>query len=68
MIIFGLDFFYFFDCIKSIKMVIIIFVLVLWYGGLFFQSFFLTEEEIKLWESGHVFQDPWPKNIVKMIS
>ena len=29
---------------------------------------YLTEEEIKLWESGHVFQDPWPKNIVKMIS
>jgi hypothetical protein len=49
-------------------MVIIIFVLVLWYGGLFFQSFFLTEEEIKLWEIGYVFQDPWPKNIVKMVS
>ena len=32
------------------------------------KSCFLTEEEIKLWESGHVFQDPWPKNIVKMIS
>jgi G3E family GTPase len=32
------------------------------------KSCFLTEEEIKLWESGHVFQDPWPKNIVKMVS
>ena len=32
------------------------------------KSCFLTEEEIKLWESGYVFQDPWPKNIVKMVS
>jgi hypothetical protein len=32
------------------------------------KSCFLTEEEIKLWESGYVFQDPWPKNIVKMLS
>ena len=32
------------------------------------KSCFLTEEEIKLWESGHVFQDPWPKNIVKIVS
>ncbi|UTW60821.1 GTP-binding protein [bacterium SCSIO 12741] len=27
---------------------------------------FLTEEEIKLWENGHEFTDPWPKNIVKV--
>ncbi len=32
------------------------------------KSCFLTEEKIKLWESGYVFQDPWPKNIVKMVS
>lgn len=32
------------------------------------KSCFLTEEEIKLWEIGYVFQDPWPKNIVKMVS
>ena len=31
-------------------------------------SCFLTEEEIKLWESGYIFHDPWPKNIVKMLS
>jgi hypothetical protein len=28
----------------------------------------LKLEEIKLWEIGYVFQDPWPKNIVKMVS
>ncbi|SEB40116.1 GTPase, G3E family [Tenacibaculum sp. MAR_2009_124] len=27
---------------------------------------FLTEEEIDHWEYGHEFQDPWPKNMVKM--
>lgn len=27
---------------------------------------FLTEEEIKLWENGYNFEDPWPKNIVRM--
>ena len=27
---------------------------------------FLTEEEIKLWENGHEFKDPWPKRIVKL--
>lgn len=27
---------------------------------------FLTEEEIKLWENGHEFTDPWPKRIVKL--
>ena len=29
-------------------------------------SCFLTEEEIKLWEEGYEFPDPWPKRIVKM--
>ncbi|MEM6515463.1 MAG: GTP-binding protein [Bacteroidota bacterium] len=29
-------------------------------------SCFLTEDEIKLWKSGHQFEDPWPKNVVKM--
>lgn len=29
---------------------------------------FLTEEEIKLWEDGFEFPDPWPKRIVKMIN
>lgn len=28
---------------------------------------FLTEEEIKLWENGSEFPDPWPKSIVKMV-
>ena len=32
------------------------------------KSCFLTEEEIRLWERGHVFKDPWPKNIIKMLS
>ena len=31
------------------------------------KSCFLTKEEIKLWESGFVFPDPWPKNIIKML-
>ncbi|MEM7105735.1 MAG: GTP-binding protein [Bacteroidota bacterium] len=30
------------------------------------KSCFLTEKEIKLWEEGHTFEDPWPKTIVKM--
>jgi hypothetical protein len=29
-------------------------------------SCFLTEEEIKLWQNGHEFHDPWPKRIVKL--
>ncbi|MEM9985404.1 MAG: GTP-binding protein [Bacteroidota bacterium] len=29
---------------------------------------FLTESEIKLWEAGHGFEDPWPKSIVKMVN
>ena len=29
-------------------------------------SCFLTEEEIKLWQNGHEFPDPWPKRIVKL--
>ena len=31
------------------------------------KSCFLTDEEIKLWENGHKFDDPWPKRIVKMV-
>ena len=31
------------------------------------EACFLTEEEIKLWNNGHEFDDPWPKNIVKMV-
>lgn len=27
---------------------------------------FVTEEEIELWRNGHVFEDPWPKNIVSV--
>lgn len=27
---------------------------------------FLSDEEISLWENGHKFNDPWPKNIVKI--
>lgn len=30
------------------------------------ESCFLTDEEIKLWKEGHIFKDPWPKNIVKI--
>ena len=29
---------------------------------------FLNEQEIKLWENGHEFEDPWPKRIVKMVN
>lgn len=29
---------------------------------------FLNEQEIKLWENGHEFKDPWPKRIVKMVN
>lgn len=31
-------------------------------------SCFLTEDEIILWEQGYEFDDPWPKNIVKMVN
>lgn len=30
------------------------------------KSCFLTEEEIKYWQNGGEFPDPWPKNIVKL--
>jgi len=30
------------------------------------EACFLTEEEIKHWESGGEFNDPWPQNIVKL--
>lgn len=30
-------------------------------------SCFLTDDEIRLWEEGYVFDDPWPKNIVRMV-
>lgn len=29
-------------------------------------SCFLTEEEIQLWKQDHEFEDPWPKNIVRL--
>ena len=29
------------------------------------ENCFLNEKEIKLWEDGHEFKDPWPKSIVK---
>lgn len=29
---------------------------------------FLSDEEIALWKDGHLFNDPWPKNIVKMVN
>ena len=29
---------------------------------------FLNEEEITLWKNGHLFEDPWPKKIMKMSS
>ncbi|NQX92176.1 MAG: cobalamin biosynthesis protein CobW, partial [Flavobacteriales bacterium] len=32
------------------------------------KSCFLNEDEIKLYEEGHEFDDPWPKNIVRMTS
>lgn len=31
-------------------------------------SCFLTDEEIVLWKNGHTFDDPWPKNLVKMVN
>jgi G3E family GTPase len=31
-------------------------------------SCFLTEKEIELWNTGHQFEDPWPKNVVRMKS
>ncbi|MEM8585910.1 MAG: GTP-binding protein [Bacteroidota bacterium] len=30
------------------------------------KSCFLTDREIELWKAGHEFDDPWPKNIVKI--
>ena len=30
------------------------------------KSCFLTDDEIKLYKHGHIFKDPWPKNIVKI--
>ena len=30
------------------------------------ESCFLNENEIKLWENGHEFKDPWPKNLIKI--
>ena len=32
------------------------------------KSCFLNDQEIQLWENGHEFEDPWPKNIVKMVN
>ncbi len=30
------------------------------------KSCFLSEYEIKLWENGHKFKDPWPRNLIKI--
>ncbi|WP_103867344.1 GTP-binding protein [Aquimarina sp. I32.4] len=32
------------------------------------ESCFLSDKEIELWSAGHQFEDPWPKNIVKMVN
>ncbi|MEM1340587.1 MAG: GTP-binding protein [Bacteroidota bacterium] len=32
------------------------------------RSCFLTDEEIELWKNGYAFDDPWPKNLVKMVN
>lgn len=32
------------------------------------KSCFLTDEEVVLWKEGHPFEDPWPKNIVRMVN
>ena len=29
---------------------------------------FLTDDEIRLWKAGYKFDDPWPKNLVKIIN
>lgn len=29
---------------------------------------FLENEEIQLWRNGHSFEDPWPKNLVKLVN
>ncbi|MEM9885386.1 MAG: GTP-binding protein [Bacteroidota bacterium] len=31
------------------------------------KSCFLTEDEIKLWKAGHVFADPWPKSMLRVV-
>ena len=32
------------------------------------KSCFLTDDEISLWRAGGEFEDPWPKNIVRMVN
>ena len=32
------------------------------------KSCFLTDDEISLWRTGGEFEDPWPKNIVRMVN
>ncbi|MEO0572291.1 MAG: GTP-binding protein [Bacteroidota bacterium] len=32
------------------------------------KSCFLTDQEIELWKNGYDFDDPWPKNLVKMVN
>ncbi|MEM9649448.1 MAG: GTP-binding protein [Bacteroidota bacterium] len=32
------------------------------------KSCFLTDEELELWKNGYEFDDPWPKNLVKMVN
>lgn len=31
-------------------------------------SCFLTDNEIELWKDGHEFEDPWPKDIIRMLN
>ncbi|MEM9847447.1 MAG: GTP-binding protein [Bacteroidota bacterium] len=31
------------------------------------KSCFLTEDEIRLWKAGHIFSDPWPKSILRIV-
>lgn len=31
-------------------------------------SCFLTDKEIELWHAGHQFEDPWPKNMIRMVN
>ena len=29
---------------------------------------FLNDEEIELWKKGYEFEDPWPKNIIRVLN
>ena len=32
------------------------------------ESCFLNDEEIELWKKGYEFEDPWPKNITRVLN